>query len=97
MNMDKNKSIGISFNLQEYGREYGTLPHPRDIKAPENSIRSKWVPQTMFDSVWIFYEFDTKENKNKFLENKPDEFREARVLDFDQAYFNRWTKENEEC
>jgi hypothetical protein len=86
--MNSKKSVMVSFSLYEFGT--GDLPHPRDIEEPENVIFSKWVPQTMADSIWILYEFTSIRQRDLFVDSPPAPIDKARIMKRKQAFFDHW-------
>ena len=47
----------------------GLFEHPSEFEKalrPTNVIAAKWVPQTISDEVWVFYEFATLKEKKDF-------------------------------
>lgn len=35
---------------------------------PKNCIARKWIAQTLGDQIWVWYEFNTVEEKDEYLE-----------------------------
>ncbi len=47
------------------------VSNPNDVLKlikPEKCIDSIWIPQTMGDQVWIWFEFETPEEKQKYID-----------------------------
>lgn len=90
--MDAKNSIHVSFSLYDYNGK--KLPHPRDIKEPKNVKKSAWIPQSMTDSIWILYEFNTPDDKEQFLRDMTPEFEKAKVcVNRPQEFYDQWVKE----
>jgi len=87
--MNSNKSVFVRCSLYDYG--FGSdLPHPRDIKTPDKVINRRFIPQTMGDSIWLLYEFESEESLAKFTESPGKDFRAARIQKRDQEFFDKW-------
>ena len=86
--MKTNNIILIQFSLYKYG--VGDAPHPRDIITPDNVIDRWWVPQTMSDSIWIFYEFNDTSSKELFLSKPDGVFKKATIRNENNKFINEW-------
>lgn len=89
--MDAHKSILITLSLYVYGVD---LPHPRNIHTPSTVKNSKWVPQTIVDSIWFLWEFDSIESKKAFLASPPSVFSKAKIMEKGQGFFDQWANGN---
>ncbi len=89
--MKTKNMILIKLSLYDYG--VNGNPHPREIKSPANVIDRWWVPQTMFDSIWIFYEFKDLESKESFLLSPDEVFNKAKIHNEDNKFINKWIKD----
>ena len=88
--MKTKNMILIRLSLRKYGT--GDNPHPRDIKSPANVIGRWWIPKTMSDSIWIFYEFKDFESKKEFLLTPDAVFDSATITDEDNKFINKWVR-----
>jgi hypothetical protein len=70
--MKIDKTVMLRIWLQDVAM--GKMKHPREWfeNLAPTSIRSEWVPQTMGDQIWLFYEFDDRQGKEAFLSELPD-------------------------
>ena len=41
----------------------------------DKCIKRKWLPMTVFESVWVMFEFKTKKEKDEYLENLPEKYK----------------------
>jgi hypothetical protein len=39
----------------------------KDIE-PSNAISKKWIPQTMGEQIWMWFEFENAEDKHKYID-----------------------------
>ena len=90
--MDANKSCLVSCSLYYYGPPTFEYPHPRDIAIPAGVINQKWVPQTLVESIWLIYEFDSPERRDEFMLTPPDVFAKATITKQNQDFFDKWDK-----
>jgi len=63
---------------------------------PDNCIKYVWIPQTMGDQVWVWYEFETIKEKEVFLKNLPAKYRNIEGLiatNFTQEDLDYWTED----
>ena len=94
--MKADNSVIISLSAYIYGSRFipddtkEDKPHPRDIESPSNVINRAWMPQTMMDCIWIFYEFATTEERDAFIESPPAVFDEAGISTNDQGFYDHW-------
>ena len=100
--MEASTSVLVWFSTNTYDGTtevvnlcYGGRPHPRDIYktvAPEPKD-VKWLPQTMYDAIWVLYEFSSPDDKAAFLASPPASFDQALIRpDKDQAFYDHWTQ-----
>ena len=80
----------VKFSLYEYGDR---LPHPRDIDKPTGAVLRAWVPQTLGDQIWIFYEFSEAADKAAFVKSPPAVYREAAIRTPNNAEWQLWVKD----
>ena len=62
---------------------------------PDNCIKYVWIPQTLGDQVWLWFEFRTIEEKKNFLENLPIKYKNIKgfiATNFIQEDLDYWTK-----
>ncbi len=94
--MKAERSVRISFNIlydytglpkDTFG---GGYPHPRDIQKPEGVMQEAWIPQTIGDSVWKLYEFETAKLRDDFITDLPFVYEKARIATCDQDFFDHW-------
>lgn len=95
--MDATRSIKISLPMYAYDGtpeshdgDYGGFPHPRDIADPIGVSNKAWIPQTISESIWKLYEFETQTMRNEFLSSPPKVFAKADIATPDQAFYNHW-------
>ena len=95
--MDAARSLQISFSMYEYDgtaerhhEVYGGYPHPRDIDDPPGITNRAWVPQTVYDSIWKLYEFETKAQRDEFMQSPPEVYAAATINERKQAFYDHW-------
>ena len=95
--MKAERSCCVSYHLYRYdGTEevshgiYGGYPHPRDIPLPKGVKEWKWVPQTIYDSIWKIMEFETVELLEEFIKDPGVVHEEAVISRHKQPFFNHW-------
>ena len=81
-------SVVVSFSLW---RERDN-PHPRDfyLDVEPRPINTVWNPQTIIESVWVLYEFDTAEKRRRFIRDLPPAFDRARLYTAPQGFYDHW-------
>ncbi len=64
-------------NVSALRIELGREPPGQLVKAewPKKFTRRAWVPQTMGDQVWCFFEFETKEERKAWEKGLSDKLR----------------------
>lgn len=85
----------LCFNLYELD-DIKTTPQKvyREI-CPNNYINRAWIPQTMGDQVWVWFEFNTIKEKEEFLNNLPAKYKNIKgfiATNFTQADLNYWVE-----
>ncbi len=84
----------LRFNLYELG---DIKMSPQDVLKeirPTNHINYAWIPQTLGDQIWVWYEFNTSEEKEEFLENLPIKYKDIEgfiATCFTQKDLDYWT------
>lgn len=71
---------------------YGLFEHPSTIEKalrPDKLVDYKWIPQTIADQVWVFYEFATTKEKNTYARafKKSDRVRLLTLTDEQITYW----------
>jgi len=91
--MKAEHSVYVDCSMYDYGTPEipNELPHPRDIPPQEGTINYVQVPQSLYDSWWLLYEFATTEARDAFMAKPPAVFRKAHMYERDQAFFDKWT------
>lgn len=56
----------VMFNVSAY-RCVNPQKLWQDIK-PNNCIKAMWIPQTIADQIWMWFEFKNEDDKNKYIE-----------------------------
>lgn len=92
--MKAENSFALSFSIYDYQGE----KHPRLIylTIEPKPIKTKWIPQTLNDSIWVLYEFETKEKRDCALENLPPLFDKAHKIqgqwggETTQFFYDHW-------
>jgi hypothetical protein len=91
------KELMVGFRLDMY-----EVSNPQLLAKklrPENCKRSIWIPQTMGDQIWLWFEFETQEEKEKYISQlrtignfkpKKNFMHEEKWLT--QAEIDHWTK-----
>ena len=65
---------------------------------PNASLRYAWIPQTLGEQVWIFWEFSNPQEKQDFIDSIPRKFKNFQLSEnFDQDDLNHYTGELSEC
>lgn len=54
--------------------------------------RRQWIPQTICDRVWIWYEFETREKRDEYIQALPQNMRHYLDTTFDQSDLDYWSK-----
>jgi hypothetical protein len=83
------KNRAITFSVSVYP---GLSPHDLDAymaKHSEGLSRRQWIPQTMCDCVWLWYEYETPARRNEVLASLPQSIREH-MREFSQIDLNYW-------
>lgn len=63
--MKKELTVGFRVSLYE-------VMNPRELWSklkPEKCKDSVWVPQTLGDQIWMWFEFENLEEKNEYLDS----------------------------
>lgn len=61
--MKKNNMVGYNVSLYD-------CPNPQEfwnVAKPKNCIDSIWIPQTIGDQIWMWFEFDNEDEKNEYI------------------------------
>lgn len=61
---------------------------------PDNFTDRAWIPQTLGDQVWLWYEFATPDIRDAFLASLPEKYKAIDgfiATNFTQADLDRWT------
>jgi hypothetical protein len=68
-------------------------PHPSEWfhQRGKGAIRKEWVPQTMGDQIWLFYEFENANDRAEFVRALPKKLRS--MVEPDTEYFMKWFAE----
>jgi hypothetical protein len=85
--MNSEKSAKVEFSLWKYG---ASLPHPRDIETPKGVVDERWIPQSMADSIWRLFEFESAYDRDRFIANPPEFFRDACIKTPAQDFYDKW-------
>jgi hypothetical protein len=81
---DSTKSCWIRFSLYEYtNQEIGDAHQTLKKEA----VRSRWVGQSLGEQIWLLFEFEDSQERNKFVEHHPD----LAPMYENQEFFDRWT------
>lgn len=87
--MKAETSLKVSCSLYDFGT--GTSnPHPRDITVPDSVINQAWIAQTIMDTIWLLWEFESEDARNTFLDNIPEELEKAMIGIRKQYFFDHW-------
>ena len=62
--MKKENMVGFRVSLYECDNPQKLW---RVIK-PKNCINSKWIPQTLYEKIWMWFEFANAEDKQNYIE-----------------------------
>ncbi len=79
------------WNLQDIGTT------PQEIAKeihPANYLNRLWIPQTLGDQIWLWYEFESREEKDNFLAGLPQKYKDLKgfvAFDFNERDLDHWT------
>lgn len=71
---------------------------PREVHQivePKNSIKRVWIPQTLADQVWIWFEFENFAHKEEYIMTLPKQYQKMFMHNediFTQEFVDKWTK-----
>ena len=63
------------------------------IATAAEFVRRSWIPQSLGDQVWLWFEFESPEAKDKFIEMIPDKFKNLSgfvATNFTQSDLDHW-------
>lgn len=84
------RTVMIRFDVFETNFAH---PHHWYQTMAQNCFRKAWVPQTLGDQVWIFYEFKSWEQKDGWVKNLPVEL--LKMIEGDVSKFIHWFPPNQ--
>lgn len=84
--------VKCSYSLYVYGVT-GKLPHPRDIGDPKGAKLVKWIPQTLSDSIWCVYKFESDELAKEFIDNPDDVYMKTQRDEVGVEFLRKWKVE----
>ena len=63
--MKKENIVGFRISMWDVG-------NPQELWGklkPRNCIDSAWIPQTIGDQIWMWFEFKNKSDKDEYIKN----------------------------
>jgi hypothetical protein len=73
-----------------YGNEHPTPHQVADRLREKHWKRCQWIPQTMGDQVWLWYEFASVAEKEFFMAALEEDLLSLVTYDFTQEDLNYW-------